>query len=47
MFVRPSGIELHRELLPSLMQRGFQVGLDLINENQVIVDPLVGAGEPE
>lgn len=47
LFVRPSGIPLYRELLISLMPLGFKVGLDLIGEDQIVVDPLVGAGEPE
>lgn len=47
LFVKPGGIWEHYKLVDALHEADFRTGIELIGANQTVVDPHIGAGEPE
>ncbi len=47
LFVKPGGIWENYKLVDSLLEAEFRTGIELIGVNQTVVDPHIGAGEPE
>lgn len=44
LVVKPSGIANYRTIKPYLMQEQADIGTELVSEDQVVVDPVKGAG---
>jgi hypothetical protein len=46
MLIRPDGIDSFDALREAVDARGFDMGFDLIGENEIVLDPERGAGDP-
>ena len=47
LMVRPGSIEPYQEVRKGLEDRGFDLGFDLLGDNDTVIDPLTGAGYEE
>ncbi len=45
LLVRPGGIDAYYRILVTLAESGYDVGIDLIDQNQTVIDPATGAGD--
>jgi prefoldin subunit 5 len=44
LLVRPAGIETYESIFSALRDAGYDLGVDLIGQQQTVIDPRVGAG---
>ena len=46
LLVKPDGIENFQQSQPALQQSGFDIGYDLLQADQIAIDPVIGASAP-